>query len=169
MHTSTKMHPKPKKAKKTREIAFLMAPYWEFVWNLKFREAISRVPGWVRGSRLFLVIAHTYLYKNAPKTKKCQKSREIAFFVGPPLGICLKPEISGGHISSTRVSWRVPFVSGDSPCFPLQKRQKVKKLAWGSHMGGQFRGGGLKIPKISNISSQAQNFWKLIFAVGRGS
>ena len=49
------------------------------------------------------------------------------FFVGPSKGFPCKLEPWGGHISSTRASLALPFVPGDSPCFPLQKRFYMKK------------------------------------------
>ena len=76
---------------------------------------------------MVLVTTHANVYKNALILKKCQKSREIAIFVGPFLVFCMKIEISGGHISGTRWSWRLPFVLGEGPWFPLQKRQKLQK------------------------------------------
>jgi hypothetical protein len=84
----------------------------------------------------------------------------------------MKFETSGGHILSTRWSWNPPFVPGEGPWFPLQKKAKLQKsdlwVIQGSYMGPKV-GRGLKIPKIANISGQARNFQNPTFAMAGGS
>ena len=78
-------------------------------------------------------------FKNTSKLEKCQKSREISILGRPSLRFLIKIETSGGHISGTTASWKVPlgfWMSLSSPfknTSKLEKCQKSREIAffWG--------------------------------------
>ena len=104
---------------------------------------ISRVPQLVGRSRLVFWVPLGSPFKNTSKVKKCQKSREIAFFVRPSLSFPNKMETLGGHISSTPWSWKLPSGFLDAPWIPLQKSIFLEKVTRGplyTLPGRPFRG-----------------------------
>ena len=143
-----------------------------FVDFVELQRPLFQVSSGFGGSHLVLVIAQPIPYIYTSKTEKCQKSRQMVIFVGPPIQFhanfqlwAVITRVRCGVAASQTIIW---VAQG-----PLYKKVFKSKKWPGGPIWGRIcaprGGGGLKILKILNFSNWVWNSQNLTFPWARGS
>lgn len=140
-----------------------------FVDFVELQRPLFQVSSGFGGSHLVLVIAQPIPYIYTSKTEKCQKSRQMVIFVGPPIQFhanfqlwAVITRVRCGVAASQTIIW---VAQG-----PLYKKVFKSKKWPGGPIWGRIcapRGGGLKNTKNPEFLQLGVEFSKSDFSMGK--